>query len=67
MLVLEIFLKEDSQVEDMLCCASSCSETWLFFSDDLLRLWLKSVQYDLQHDFSRMAVEVDRSVVLALL
>ena len=67
LLVLEIFLTEDSQVEDLLCCAPSCFEACLFFSDDLLRLWLKSVQYDLQHDFSRMAVEVDRSVVLALL
>ena len=42
-------------------------EACLFFSDDLLRLWLQSVQYDLQHDFVWVADETDRSVVLALL
>ena len=36
------------------------------FSDDLLRLWLQSVQYDLQRDFARVTDEADRSVVLAL-
>ena len=41
--------------------ARSC----LFFSDDLLRLWLPSVQYDLQHDFAWVTDEADRSVVLA--
>ena len=43
MLVLEIFLTEDSWVEDLLCGAPSCSEACVFFSDDLLRLWLQSV------------------------
>ena len=52
LLVLEIFLTEDSKVEDLLCGAPSCPEACLFFSDDLLRLWLQSVQYDLQHDFA---------------
>ena len=51
----------------MLCGAPSCSEACLFFSDDLLCLWLRSVRYDLQHDFALMAGETDRSVVLALL
>ena len=46
-LVLEIFLTKDSQVEDLLCGAPSCSEACLFFSNDLLCLWLQSVQYDL--------------------
>ena len=50
LLVLEIFLTEDSQVEDLLCGAPSCTEACLFFSNDLC-LWLQSVQYDLQHDF----------------
>ena len=31
------------------------------------RMWLQSVQYDLQHDFAWVADEADRSVVLALL
>ena len=45
----------------------SCFEACLFFSDDLLRLWLQSVHYDLQHDFAWMIDEANRSVVLALL
>ena len=39
----------------------------MFFSDDLLRLWLQSVQYDIQHDFAWVTDEADRSVILALL
>ena len=45
----------------------SVVEAYLFFSDDLLRLPLQSVQYDLQHDFAYMPDESDRSAVLALL
>ena len=55
------------RVEDLLCGAPSCSEACLFFNDDPLRLWLQSVQYDLQHDFAWLTDEADRSVVLALL
>ena len=51
LLVLEIFLTENALFEDLLCGIPSCSEACLFFGDDLLRLWLQSVQYDLQHDF----------------
>ena len=58
--MLEIFLTEDSQVEDLLCGAPFCPEPCLFFSDDLLRLWLQSVQYDLQHDFVLVTDEADR-------
>ena len=65
--MLEIFHIQDSWVEDLLCDAPSCSEACLFLSDDLLRLWLQSIQYDLQHDFARVANEADHSVVLALL
>ena len=49
----------------MLCGAPSCSEDCLFFSDDLFRLWLQSVQGDLQHDFAWVTDEADCSVVLA--
>ena len=42
LLVLEIFVTEDSKVEDLLRGAPSCPEACLFFSDDLLRLWLQS-------------------------
>ena len=67
LLALEIFLTEDSYVEDLLCGAPACYEACLFFSDDLLRLWLQSIQYDLQHDFAWVTDEAYCSVVLALL
>ena len=67
LLVLKIFLTEDSKVEDLLRGARSCSEACLFFSVDLLCLWLQSVQYNLQHDFAWVTDEADCSVVLALL
>ena len=54
-------------LEDLLCGAPACSETCLFFSDDLLRLWLQPVQYDLQHGSACVADAADHSVVLALL
>ena len=60
-------LAKDSQVKDLLCDAPSYSEAWLFFSNDLLCLWLESVQSDLQHDFVWVADDADRSEVLALL
>ena len=66
LLVLEIYLTEASQVKDLLCGALSSSEACLFFSDDLLRLWLQSVQYDLQRDFIWVTEEADRAVVLTL-
>ena len=50
LLVLDILFKKGSEVEDLLCSTSTRSEACLFFSDDLLRLWLQSVQCDLQHD-----------------
>ena len=39
----------------------------MFFGDDLLRLCLQSVQYDLQHAFAWVTNEAYCSVVLALL
>ena len=51
----------------MLCGAPSCSEACLFFSYDLLRLWLQSVRYGFQYDFAWVTDEADRSVVLTLL
>ena len=66
-MLLEICITEDSWVGDLLCGVPSCSEAFLFFGDDLLRLWLQSVQYDFQHDFAWVTDEADRSVVLTLL
>ena len=37
------------------------------FGNDLLRLWLQSIQYDLQHEFAWVTDEAYCSVVLALL
>ena len=65
LLVLEIYLTEDLQVEDLICGAPSCSEACPFFSDDLPRLWLQSVRFDLQHDFAWVTDEADRLVALA--
>ena len=62
-----MFLAEKAYVEDLLCGASSCSEACLFFSDDLLHLWLQSVQYDLQHDYAWVTNKAYCLVVLALL
>ena len=67
LLVLEIFLAEDSKVEDLICGAPSCSEACLFFSNDLLHLRFQSFQYEFHHVFAWVAVEADCSVVLALL
>ena len=39
----------------------------VLFSDDHHRLWLQSVQCDLQHDFAWVTDEADYLVVLALL
>ena len=50
-LVLEKFHREDSYVEVLRCGASTCSKTFLFFSNDL-RLRLQSVQQDRQLDFA---------------
>ena len=58
-----MFLTEDSQVEDLLCGAPSCTEACLFFSDDPLHLWLQSVQ----HDFACVTDVAEYLVVLALL
>ena len=67
LLVVEIFLTQNAWVEDLLCGTPSCSEACLVFGDDLLRLWLQSVQYDLQHDFAWVTDEAYCSVVLAQL
>ena len=44
LLVLQVFLTEYSKIENLLSCAPSCSETCLSFFDDLLSLWLQSIQ-----------------------
>ena len=67
LLMLQVFLTEDSKIEYLFCGAPSSSETCLFFCNDLFCLWLESVKDDLQHDLTRMADKADGSVVLARL
>ena len=49
-LVLHVLFTEDSKVKYLLCSSASFSRAGLFFSDDVLRLWL--VKDDFQHDFA---------------
>ena len=63
-LVLQVLFAEDSKVEYLLCRTVSCSKAGLFFSDDILCLWLQSVKDDLQHEFSWVADEAYCPVVL---
>ena len=44
LLVLTMFFAQDSQFEDLFCCASSCPETDMFFCDDGLCLWFQPVK-----------------------
>ena len=64
LLMLEVLFAEDSKVQDLFCGASSGSEPSLFFSNYFLSLGFKPIQDDFQHDFARMTVEADSSVVL---
>ena len=66
-LVLQVLFAEDSKIENLLCSTVSCSKAGLFFSDDVLWLWLESVNDDLQHDFTWVADEADCLVVLTQL
>ena len=44
LLMLQMFLTEDTEVEDLFSGTSSWSETSLFFSKNLLCLWFQSVE-----------------------
>ena len=65
LLMLEVLFTQDSEVEDMFCCASSGFELGLFFSNYLFGFGSKYIQDDFQHDFARVTDEADGSVVLA--
>ena len=67
LLVLQVLFTEDSKIESSLCNTVSFSKAGLFFSDNVLRLWLESVKDDLQHDFAWVADEADCPVVLTQL
>ena len=65
LLMLEVFFKHESKIEDLFCGAPSGSAPSLFFSNYLFSLGFNPVQDDFQHDFARMTDEADSSVVLA--
>ena len=65
LLMLEVLFTQNSKVEDLFCGASSGSEPSLFFSNYFFSLAFKPIQDDFQHDFARMTIEADSSVVLA--
>ena len=44
LLVLELFLTQDSQIEDLFGGTPACPKTSLLFTNDVLRLWLQSIQ-----------------------
>ena len=46
LLVLQVFLKVYSKIEQLLSCVPSCSEACMFFFDELLSLWLQSIHED---------------------
>jgi len=64
LLVLTVFLTQNSNVEDLLCGTSSTSKASLLFSYAIFCLWLQSIQNDFQHHFAHMNNEADGSVVL---
>ena len=59
LLVLQVLLKEYSKIEHLLSCPPFCSEACLFFFDDLLSLWLQSIQEDSWHDLTWMTDQAD--------
>ena len=62
LLVMEVLSTQDSKVEDLLCGASSGFNPSLFFSNYLFGF--KPIQERFQHDFARVIVETDGSVIL---
>ena len=46
LLVWQLFVTEYSKIENLLSCAPPYPEACLFFFDDLLSLWLQSIQED---------------------
>ena len=54
-------------VENLLCNIVFCSKAGLFFSDDVLCVWLESVKDVLQHDFTWLADGADCPVILTQL
>ena len=65
LLTLDVLFTQDSEVEDLFCGESPCSEPSLFFSNYLFDLRFKPIQDNFQHDFAQVTDEVEGSVFLA--
>ena len=65
LLIFEVIFTQDSKVEDLSRGAASSSESSPFFWQLSLRLGVKPVRDDFQHDFARMTDKANSSVVLA--
>ena len=63
--MLKVLFTQDSEVEDLFCGASKCSELSLFFSNNLFSLEFEPVQDDSQHDFTWMTDEALVFIILA--
>ena len=63
LLVLAVFLRQNSDVEDLFC-GTSTTKTILLFGSDLLCLMSQSIQHDFWDHFAGTADEADGSVVL---
>ena len=63
LLMLKVLFTQNSEVEDLICDASSGSESSLFFSNNLFSLGLSLLKMT-QHDFTWMTDEANGSVVL---
>ena len=60
LLMLAVFLTQNSDVEDLFCGTSSTTKASLLFGYDLLSLWFQqSIQNDFQHHFARITDETD--------
>ena len=59
LLVLTVFLTQNSDVEHMLCGTSTTTKTSLIFGCYILCLWFQSIQNDIRQFFARMTEEAD--------
>ena len=64
LLILAVFLIQNSYHEDLFCGASSNMKTSLLFGYDLFCPRFESVHDHFQHHFAHMTNKVDGSVVL---
>ena len=64
-LMLEMFFHQELAVEDLFHSAPARTETCLFLGEEFFCFGLQSIQEDAQQDFTWVADETDRAVILA--